>query len=263
MVRPETSPIRRRATDAERIGRVVRELRTERRASQAWLAAELGLSQGRLSEIERGKGSFTAEQLLKMLRLFNVGVERFEAKPPRDASPIQNALVRLGAHHLAEADILVPSSLSEPLDVVLAVLVQPESPRHLAALAPVLVTQADGLALPELARRLAGWGRQARLGWLLESVLEALGSEAPSPESATRRLRRRAATVFELFLASGMLRVPDDDAPLDLLDSDVRSSATAERILAEASPPAHRWRIVTRVDTAAFREALRAADAAR
>lgn len=260
MDRPSPSTDRPNSADARRIGRVVRELRTERGATQAWLAGELGLSQGRLSEIERGKGSFTAEQLLRMLRLFNVGVERFEAKPPREASPLQNALSRLGARHLVEADVLVPSSLSEPLDVVSAVLLHPESSRHLAALAPVLVEQVDRIALPELARRLSAWGRQGRLGWLLDSVADVLAAEPPSPDSAVRRVRRRAATVIQLFRESGTLPLPEPNVPLDLLDGDVRSLQTAERILAEGSPQARRWRVVTRVDLAAFRDALRAAD---
>jgi transcriptional regulator with XRE-family HTH domain len=44
------------------IARNVRELRKERRWTQAELAKRLDLSQARLSEIEGGDGSFTAEQ---------------------------------------------------------------------------------------------------------------------------------------------------------------------------------------------------------
>ncbi len=53
----------------------VRELRLERRWTQEELAKKLGLSQARLSEIERGGGSFAAEQLVELLQLFNVPLE--------------------------------------------------------------------------------------------------------------------------------------------------------------------------------------------
>ena len=39
---------------------------------QSRLARLLGLSQNRLSEIERGEGSFTAEQLIVLLKTFNL-----------------------------------------------------------------------------------------------------------------------------------------------------------------------------------------------
>ena len=47
------------------VARKVRELRTRLNWTQIELARKLGLSQGRLSALERGTGSFTAEQLLK------------------------------------------------------------------------------------------------------------------------------------------------------------------------------------------------------
>src|SRR5262245_35987584 len=59
------------------VAKRVRALRTERRFTQSELAARMGLSQGRLSQIERGDGSFTAEQFLLLLRLFNVPVSHF------------------------------------------------------------------------------------------------------------------------------------------------------------------------------------------
>lgn len=249
--------------EAARIGGRVRELRLERRWSQEMLAEELGLSQGRLSQIERGQGSFSAEQLLRILKLFNVGVEQFDAPPKVDASPVQNALARLGASHLVEARVLVPAALSDPLDVVLAVMLHPESSRHVAALAPVIVAQVDRIALPEAAARLAAFGRQARLGWLLDSVAAAIEAEPLATESAERRQRRRTATAIDVFLRSGMLVPPAPDAPLDLFDPDIRSLATAERVAADASAEARRWRIATRLSVQDFRKALRAAHVGR
>ena len=76
----------------------VRELRAERRWTQAELGEKLGLSQARLSEIERGAGSFSAEQLVEILVQFNVRLEDLVGQQPGDDA-IQNALARLGALH--------------------------------------------------------------------------------------------------------------------------------------------------------------------
>src|SRR6185436_20500519 len=71
--KPATELDRRRSDVAAK----VRALRKARRWTQAELGKRLGLSQARLSEIEGGDGSFTAEQLLLLLKLFNVGASRF------------------------------------------------------------------------------------------------------------------------------------------------------------------------------------------
>src|SRR5271170_6249535 len=91
------------------IARNVRELRKERRWTQAELAKRLRLSQARLSEIEGGDGSFTAEQFLLLLKLFNVAANHFIPKQRNQASEIQNALARLGAIHLQESEDVLPS----------------------------------------------------------------------------------------------------------------------------------------------------------
>lgn len=243
--------------DAAFVGARVRALRESRRWSQAELAKRLGLSQPRLSQVERGQGSFTAENLLQILRLFNVGVDQFGVVLS-GSSPIQNALARHGAAHLVEDDTLVPTSLDEPLAVAWEVLRSPESPRHLTALAPVLLANIDRIALPELAARLARVGREARLGWLLETLRAAI-TEVASSDAPLRRELRRVDLAAALALAGNMLRPPSPDAPLDLLDPDIRSAKTADRVLLEAAPEAKRWRIATRLRPTDFADAIRAA----
>ena len=88
-----------------RVGDTVRELRRDRRWTQAELAGQLGLSQGRLSEIEGGKGSLTAEQFLLLLGLFNVGASRFWTAPADPEADLQNALARLGARCRAASSV--------------------------------------------------------------------------------------------------------------------------------------------------------------
>src|SRR5689334_20395013 len=104
------------------IARKMAELRRARGWTQAQLAERLGLSQARLSVIERGGGTISAEQFVVLMALFNVPVEDFLPKQdPEDE--IQNALARLGALHLREVAGVLPSSrMREVSDAVREVL---------------------------------------------------------------------------------------------------------------------------------------------
>lgn len=97
---------------------MVRELRTQRRWNQSELASRLGLSQNRLSEIERGGGSFSAEQLVVLLQLFNVGISEFVGEDWSPDSQPQNTLARLGASHMRESANVVSSDRLEEVNRV-------------------------------------------------------------------------------------------------------------------------------------------------
>src|SRR5688572_8921705 len=118
------------------IGPKVRELRRGRRWTQAELARRLGLSQARLSEIERGAGTFSAEQFIEILRLFNVPVSHFalDARPDPD-SELQNVLARLGAFELHEPEALPSERIVDVNEAIRQTLVT-GSARLVAALAP-------------------------------------------------------------------------------------------------------------------------------
>lgn len=244
------------------LGALVRELRTERRWTQAELGRHLGLSQSRLSEIEQGRGSFTAEAFLTILQLFNVGVDHFGVLLDR-GSAVQNALARHGAKHLMESRVLVPTSLDEPMEAVWEVLRRPESPRHIAALAPVFLQCADDIALPALAERLERVGRGARLGWLVESILRALATFEPKLAPSDRRRIRRARLVLQLWLQATRLGPPPASSPPDLLDASIRSAETACTLLEEGSAESKKWRIATALQPGDFVDALEAARAGR
>lgn len=87
------------STRAE-IAKNVRSLREGRGLTQVELSKRLGLSQGRYSEIERGQGSFTAEQFLEILKIFNVSVSLFASGKTDLGGEFQNALARFGASHV-------------------------------------------------------------------------------------------------------------------------------------------------------------------
>src|ERR1019366_7510455 len=122
----------------ECIAKVVHGLRRGRAWSQAGLAGKLGISQGRLSQIENGGGSFSAEQLLAIFKLFNVTPSAFADETSDRDSQLQNSLARLGAHHLRENDrVLLGADADDVAKLIGSALTAGES-RLTSALAPVL-----------------------------------------------------------------------------------------------------------------------------
>jgi HTH-type transcriptional regulator/antitoxin HipB len=244
------------------IAKVVRALRRERAWTQAELARKLGLSQSRLSEIESGAGSFTAEQLLLILKLFNVTTSRFTGGGVDRQAQIQNALARLGAHHLQEQSDLVPAEdLDEPTEVLRETLIEAE-PRFLTALAPVLVSNIDRISLSKVYLDLGKVGLERRLGWISENTLAALSlaRRGEVPRSWAQRARR-AEVVLGAFLDATPLTGPANGKPpvVDALDRSIRSKKTLEQVKASSSDISRKWDIVSSLTAADFAESLRAA----
>ncbi len=242
------------------IGTRVRDLRKERSWTQARLASELRLSQGRLSQLERGEGSFTAEQFLTVLRLFNVPASDFLPAVASVEDELQNALARLGARHLLEnTDVLPSDRLREANAVVREVLADASSPRMITALAPVIVENIDRINLTRLALDLSQLGLARRLFWLVDNILESVLRElAASPKAARARQLRRAQLVLGTALDSSTLRA--SSAKLDILDK-VRTRATLLEINKALSPSSKRWGIGTALQPEDFYDALRSANA--
>lgn len=247
------------------VARKVRELRKEHHLTQGDLAKQLGLSQPRLSQIEGGDGSFTAEQLLLMLSIFNVTASHF-APPDQDrAAQLQNALARLGAAHLHEDDDVAPSERLDEVGEAVRETLLSDAPRHVAALAPVLVQNLERVNLRKLRADLAGAGLERRLFWVVENVLEALRLELRQPVARPLAQRyRRAEVVLDTFLDS----VPPlavDPSPsagavhLDLLDVTIGSRKSARDVAAASSDISKRWGIVSALQPKDFVLALRGA----
>lgn len=237
------------------IGRRVRELRLARGLTQRRLGRALGLSQNRLSEVERGQGSFTAEQLVSILGIFNLTLE--ELLPGDPAGQLQNALARLGAAHLSESEDVIPSErLRGALAVIRETLASADSPRQISGLAPVLVRHSGSLNLAKLQRDLDEIGLGQRFDWVAESTLAALKVEASAglpPEWAESYARAR--TRLGAFLGKRRA-LPGGE---DILDSGIASAKTLSEVRDASSAIARRWGIVTRLQPADFLEALRAA----
>jgi transcriptional regulator with XRE-family HTH domain len=245
------------------IARKVRALRQARRWTQAELARHLRLSQNRLSEIERGKGSFTAEQLLTILRLFNVSVTHFAPRTADRGLELQNALARLGASHLKETDQILPNEQLEAVTEVVRRTLVSGSPRLVTALGPVLVNNIDRTNLQGLNVQLAEAGLQRRLAWLVDNILAAIRRELsqPQPRRWARRLRRTEVILgvfLEPLLAS---QRGETSAPPDILDAGIRSERTLKEVKTASSAFSKRWGVVTRLQPEDFVLALRGARA--
>jgi transcriptional regulator with XRE-family HTH domain len=253
----------------EQLGRTiagkVRVLRLERRWTQAELASQLGLSQARLSEIERGDGSLSAEQFVTVLKLFNVDVTDFV--PARSHDPLdelQNALARLGARHLqVSADVLPSQRLRAVADAVRETLVLGDQPRLITALAPVLVQNIQALNLHQVNVELAQAGLQRRLGWLVENTAEAaVSTRVKAPRTWASNYRRADVVLrnFLQFVEPQLSDLPEDPAiGVDVLDRGIRSEQTLREQVAVASSISRRWRIATSIRPEDFATALRAA----
>ncbi|HPH69655.1 MAG TPA: helix-turn-helix transcriptional regulator [Kofleriaceae bacterium] len=239
----------------ERIASKVRSLRVARGWTLQELAKELGVSLSRLSEVERGDGSFTAEQLLVLLRIFNVPVSEFAAPEKTDyATQLQNALAYLGAQRLRESTAATPSDALHNAHAAIRETLLAGSSRQIASLPAVLVRNIERIALPRLHAELAQLGYEARFGWLLDHAIAALDEVAPQrgTDVALKGARLR------LHLAAQRLRPPTgSDAVDDILDSHIRSERSLELARKASSAIARKWRIITNIQLTDFVAALR------
>jgi transcriptional regulator with XRE-family HTH domain len=247
-------------TGSRQIGAHLRQLRLARGWSQVELSRRLRLSQSRLSGIERGRLSLTAEEFLEVLRMFNVPATDFVNAPRANAAQLQNALERLGATHLRESPDVLPSELVKDAgNLIREVLTAADSPRHITALAPVLVRQAERINFAMLRSQLNELGLRTRLGWLVDNTVEAARYELihQPMHKEWSSIYRRAVLLLEEAFSHGRARPRRATAP-DVLDRAVRSSKTLRQLEQEASTISRRWNIVTAIQVGDFVDALRA-----
>jgi HTH-type transcriptional regulator/antitoxin HipB len=86
-----TTPVQPLVSTAQ-LGLLLQSARKARKLSQAQLAKRVGLSQNRLSELERNPGTLTAEQLLSLCHQLDLQLTlqaRNEAAPPVAAEPTE------------------------------------------------------------------------------------------------------------------------------------------------------------------------------
>lgn len=247
-----------------RIARKIRHLRQSRKWTQAQLARELAVSQNWLSDIESGKGSLTAEQLIEVLKIFNVGIEYFDDASPSRESQFQKTLARLGATHLREnPDVLPSRELSDASTVIQEVLISATEPRLIVGIAPVVVNFAEPSFLNQLRLKFLQAGFIRRWGWLLENTLKATESEMEGVKRLPGdwgRIYDKARFVIRAFIDLPFFDSHAREAEVDdFLDSAISSAESVREIKRLSSPISKRWGIVTRIRVEDFVDALRQA----
>jgi len=227
--------------------------------TQQQLAALLGITQGHLSQLERGRGSFLADQLLVLLRHFNVTLEELAPERKSAGAQIQNALARQGATQLVEDASVLPSErLKGAVAAIREALVSADSARQIAAIAPVLVRNAGQVNLAKLRTELAELGLENRLGWALENTLQAIALDSNETLSDNcRRRYRRTTLIIETFSQPAPNEDPTAVLRYDVLDSHITTKKGLEEVVDSLSPISRRWRIATRIAVEDFAEALK------
>jgi transcriptional regulator with XRE-family HTH domain len=262
------------------IGQKIRQLRKQRSLSQDQLARQLGVSQAWLSYVEKGEGSLSAEQFLEVLRIFNEIPQSFDLAQRDPETEFQRALAQQGAGHLFQDARVLPSGLNQDIEATIReVLLDGRNPRQITAIAPVLVRQHDRIDLKRLWARFVDYRLENRLGWVLESVAEALGQITPGLSSYRARPLRKAEAALRNFLAIRQPEHPEafrhleigPEAPksptpeqarilslLDVLGDKSLSWKTLRNLWASADAPSRRWGIISSLKTQDFCDALQA-----
>lgn len=239
-------------------------MRLDRRWTQAQLAKLLGLSQNRLSELETGQGSFTAEQLIAILTHFNVPIDYFSSqKRSKDSNgdQLQNALARFGASHLAELEALPSDAVKDALTAIRETLVGTDSSRQIAGIAPVIAKNIRNLNLYKLRAQLAEAGLERRLGWVLDNTLEAIRRERRKelPREWTLAYRQAEILLAPVLNTWKLSLRKYAKEPEDLLDGGITSQETLDEVRKNGSAISKRWRIITGFQVDDFVRALEAA----
>lgn len=241
--------------DRSNIAHKVRDLRRSRKWTQAELAERLEISQSRLSEVERGAGSFSAEQFLRILKLFNVSLAYFSADEPRGGG-LQNALIRHGATNLQQDREASPDPRYDDINVVVRDALLDGSPRLITGLAPLLVLHTDRIALAKLHADLRAIGKERRLAWVADNTLLALAAFLPGASRNWQMIGRRAELVLREYLRFIGAHASTIAEPSDLLDATIRSARSRAQVESSASTPSRRHGIVTGLQPSDFERVL-------
>lgn len=220
-----------------------------------------------MSEIERGQGSFTAEQFLLVLKSFNASLSSFISGPGASAEKLlQNAISRLGAGSLQESrDLLPTEKLETATSVIREVLTSASNPRQITALAPVIVNQINPAGLNKLRLEFLGEGRINRLGWLLESVLAAIQHELREPKQNgfngwEDRYHGAEILIGNILTYPGFILPRSKKSVEEPLESGVLQSQEAfEEAKVSRDLIAKKWAVVTRIKTDDFIHVLKEA----
>jgi Predicted transcriptional regulators len=246
----------------------IKKLREERRYTQAEFSKLLGLSQQQYSKIERGGGSFSAEQFLFLLDRFTLPLNYFvetKSSEQDDVAVLQNALAALGASNLREVQgIFIPEKLGKPNEAIFETLAVYQSSRLIAALAPVVVKNIQRVNFAVVEKKLRESGHQNRLWWVLDNTLTGIRKRLDGaflPRDEKLRYRHAETTLRAvLSLKSRALESSPNAANHqreDIFDEGISTQKTLDSLRAKNDPLSNKWNILTRLTQGDFEEALK------
>lgn len=248
------------------IGEKIRSLRLARRLPQRQLAAALAVSQATVSRIEAGKEALSIRQLIAVCRLFNVLPTDFIPEEGSAKTQIRRSLIRHGAKNLVDDERTLPSKrLADAKEVLKETLIAAESPRDIAALAPVIVQNAATLPLDRVSSDLLYLGAhlQRRLCWLLDNVIAALDAELKTPLPQAWKVRylraktRIAGDFKQIKRRWDPLYGEKQTAVEDIVDTNLVGSESLQQARAQSSEISGHWDIVSSLQVEDFIRALR------
>ena len=246
----------------QQIARQIKEVRLERRLTQRELAKLLDITQARYSQIENGKGSFSAEQLIILMKHLNIPLSAFQlkGKQPDIDEQLQKALHYSGADELYEDSDVLPSERLEDINkLIVETIVAASSARHIMALIPIIIKNASDINLDHIKRSLNRLGLENRLGWIIDGITQAIDKELQkfAPRKKMLLLRRALVAVRPYVSIHQALLFCETTLPDDILDRNIASQRTLDSLREKRDPLAKKWNIVTAITLDDFIAAIR------
>lgn len=239
------------------IARIIKTARRDRRLSQSKLAGRLDITQARYSQIENEKGSFSAEQLITLVRFFNIPLSAFETSKKKSSEDreLQNAVAYFGGKNLYESSDLLPSEKFDRLNSVVVETIIIGSPtRLLTSLAAVIVKNINNVDFNWIESRLFQRSYLNRWGWFLENTFEAL-------KIFSRYNKKMHGTAYyKLSRGLDLLKfeweIGKNTFKETVLDNNILSEKTERLVMAKRSDISKKWKIVSRLQLEDFKIAL-------
>lgn len=243
------------------IGTAIKQARLSRKLTQREVAYLIDLSQSRYSEIENGKGSFTAEQMVVLMAKFNLSIsDIIKLSSKEKMLERQKSLAYYGADYLLEDEEIPPTRKRQNLtDFIRDILMGIDmTGREIAALAPIIVKDIDEINFYKLQSEFVGTGLKGRVPWLFENTIQAIEIEQQNDKlsNESKKILLWATPKLKAFLDAfeKSITLTDKD-PEDSFSSKI-SEKTWHDLEKERTEISKKWKIMSRLSPLDFSKAI-------